>query len=36
MTEGTRWQFVGLIAGLVILHFVLRVGLGWGSTCPTC
>jgi cell shape-determining protein MreD len=27
MTEGTRWQFAGLIATLVVLHFVLRVGL---------
>lgn len=34
MTEGTRWQFVGLIAGLVILHFVLRVGLGLGFYVP--
>jgi cell shape-determining protein MreD len=34
MTEGTRWQFVGLIAVLVILHFVLRVGLGLGFYVP--
>lgn len=34
MTEGTRWQFVWLIAGLVILHFVLRVGLGLGFYVP--
>ncbi|HEY0037033.1 MAG TPA: rod shape-determining protein MreD [Longimicrobium sp.] len=34
MTEGTRWQFVGLIAGLVILHFVLRVGLALGFFVP--
>ena len=34
MTEGTRWQFVGLIAALVILHFVLRVGFGLGFYVP--
>ncbi|HEY0152872.1 MAG TPA: rod shape-determining protein MreD [Longimicrobium sp.] len=34
MTEGTRWQFVGLIGGLVILHFVLKVGLGLGFYVP--
>jgi cell shape-determining protein MreD len=34
MTEGTRWQFVGLIVALVILHFVLRVGLSLGFFVP--
>jgi cell shape-determining protein MreD len=34
MTEGTRWQFVGLIVALVLLHFVLRVGLGLGFYVP--
>jgi hypothetical protein len=34
MTEGTRWQFVGLIAVLVALHFILRVGLGLGPLAP--
>lgn len=34
MTEGTRWQFVGFILLLVVLHFVLRVGLGLGPLAP--
>ena len=34
MTEGTRWQFVGFIAVLVVLYFLLRVGLGLGSLAP--
>lgn len=34
MTEGTRWQFVGFIAVLVILYFLLRVGLGLGVLAP--
>lgn len=34
MTEGTRWQFVGLIALLVVMHFVLRVGLQFGFFAP--
>jgi cell shape-determining protein MreD len=34
MTEGTRWQFVALIALLVVLHFFLRVGLGLGWMAP--
>jgi rod shape-determining protein MreD len=34
MTEGTRWQFVGFIAVLVILYFLLRVGLGLGALAP--
>jgi rod shape-determining protein MreD len=34
MTEGTRWQFVGLIVVLVLLHFFLRVGLGLGFYVP--
>lgn len=34
MTEGTRWQFVGLISVLVILYFLLRVGLGLGALAP--
>lgn len=32
--EGTRWRFVLFIAGLVVLHFVLRVGLGLGVLAP--
>jgi cell shape-determining protein MreD len=34
MTEGTRWQFTGLIAVLVVLYFLLRVGLGLGALAP--
>lgn len=34
MTEGTRWQFVGFIAVLVLLYFLLRVGLGLGVYAP--
>ncbi|HEX5727462.1 MAG TPA: hypothetical protein VFX98_18465 [Longimicrobiaceae bacterium] len=34
MTEGTRWQFVLFVAVLVLLHFVLRVGLGLGPLVP--
>jgi rod shape-determining protein MreD len=34
MTEGTRWQFVGFIAVLVVLYFLLRVGLGLGALAP--
>ncbi|HEX6041138.1 hypothetical protein, partial [Longimicrobium sp.] len=34
MTEGTRWQFVGFIAVLVVLYFLLRVGLGLGVLAP--
>jgi hypothetical protein len=34
MTEGTRWQFAGLIVSLVVLHFVLRVGLQLGFFAP--
>lgn len=34
MTEGTRWQFVGFIAILVVLYFLLRVGLGLGAFAP--
>jgi rod shape-determining protein MreD len=34
MTEGTRWQFVGFIADLVVLYFLLRVGLGLGVLAP--
>ena len=34
MTEGTRWQFVGFIAVLVVLYFLLRVGLGLGELAP--
>jgi cell shape-determining protein MreD len=34
MTEGTRWQFVGFIAVLVVLYFLLRVGLGLGAFAP--
>jgi len=32
--EGTRWKFALFIAGLVVLHFVLRVGLGLGVLAP--
>ena len=32
--EGTRWRFALFIAGLVVLHFVLRVGLGLGVLAP--
>lgn len=34
MMEGSRWQFVGLIALLVVTHFVLRVGLHLGFFGP--
>lgn len=34
MTEGTRWQFVLFIVVLVVIHFVLRVGLGLGLFAP--
>jgi cell shape-determining protein MreD len=34
MTEGTRWQFVGFIAVLVVLYFLLRIGLGLGDWAP--
>ena len=34
MTEGTRWQFVGFIAVLVFLYFLLRIGLGLGDWAP--
>ena len=34
MTEGTRWQFVGFVAVLVVLYFLLRVGLGMGALAP--
>ncbi len=34
MTEGTRWGFVLFVAALVVLHFVLRIGLGWGHLAP--
>jgi rod shape-determining protein MreD len=32
--EGTRWRFALFIAGLVVLHFVLRFGLGLGVLAP--
>ena len=32
--EGTRWRFALFVAGLVVLHFVLRVGLGLGVLAP--
>ncbi|HEV7587897.1 MAG TPA: rod shape-determining protein MreD [Longimicrobium sp.] len=32
--EGTRWRFALFIVGLVVLHFVLRVGLGLGVLAP--
>ena len=34
MTEGTRWKFLVFVAVLVVLHFVLRVGLGLGNLAP--
>lgn len=34
MTEGTRWQFVVFVAVLVVLHFLLRMGLGLGELAP--
>ena len=34
MTEGTRWQFAVFLVLLVLLHFVLRVGLGLGPYAP--
>jgi len=34
MTEGTRWKFVVFVAALVVLHFVLRVGVGLGFLAP--
>ena len=32
--EGSRWRFGLFIVGLVVLHFVLRVGLGLGVLAP--
>ena len=32
--EGSRWRFALFIVGLVVLHFVLRVGLGLGVLAP--
>lgn len=32
--EGTRWRFALFVAGLVVLHFVLGVGLGLGVLAP--
>jgi rod shape-determining protein MreD len=34
MMEGTRWRFALFVAGLVVLHFVLGVGLGLGVLAP--
>ncbi|HKP74017.1 MAG TPA: rod shape-determining protein MreD [Longimicrobiaceae bacterium] len=34
MADGTRWRFALFIAGLVVLHFVLRLGLGLGVLAP--
>jgi rod shape-determining protein MreD len=34
MTEGTRWKFAVFVAALVVLHFVLRVGVGLGFLAP--
>lgn len=34
MTEGSRWQFVGFVAVLVVLYFLLRLGLGLGALAP--
>jgi rod shape-determining protein MreD len=34
MTEGTRWKFLLFVAALVVLHFVLRIGLGLGFLAP--
>ncbi|HYH81448.1 MAG TPA: rod shape-determining protein MreD [Longimicrobium sp.] len=34
MTEGTRWKFALFVAALVVLHFVLRVGVGLGFLAP--
>lgn len=34
MTEGTRWKFLLFVVALVVLHFVLRVGLGLGYLAP--
>jgi len=34
MADGTRWRFALFIVGLVVLHFVLRVGLGLGELAP--
>ncbi|HET6229129.1 MAG TPA: hypothetical protein VFE05_03560 [Longimicrobiaceae bacterium] len=34
MTGDTRYKFIAFIAGLVILHFVLRIGLGLGPLAP--
>lgn len=34
MNEGTRWQFAGMVAALIVLHFVLRIGLQLGIFSP--
>ena len=34
MTGGSRGAFVALVAGLVVLHFLLQVGLGLGQLAP--
>jgi rod shape-determining protein MreD len=34
MTEGTPWKFTLFVAALVVLHFVLRVGVGLGFLAP--
>jgi hypothetical protein len=34
MTEGTRWQLLLFVGVLVVLHFLLRVGLGLGALAP--
>lgn len=31
---GTRWGLVLVVVSLVVLHFVLRIGLGWGQLAP--
>ncbi|CAN5801544.1 MAG: hypothetical protein H0W11_03165 [Gemmatimonadetes bacterium] len=31
---GTRWGFVLVVISLIVLHFVLRIGLGWGQLAP--
>lgn len=34
MNGGTRWGFWGFIAALVVLHFVLRIGMGLEQLAP--
>lgn len=34
MRRHSRWALVGMVVALVVLHFVLRIGLGFGRLAP--